>query len=139
MANEVNNVPTALTVDSFTRAGFTFTGWNTAANGSGTGYADAASLPVRNVTRPCSRSGRRSRHKTVTFNGNGGSGSIANEVDNVPTALTANSFSAPGFTFAGWNTAANGSGTALFRHGELPLRALTRRCSPSGPRSRTRP
>ena len=35
MANEVNNVATALTTDTFTRAGFTFAGWNTVADGVG--------------------------------------------------------------------------------------------------------
>jgi len=36
---------TALTANAFTRSGYTFAGWNTAANGSGTSYADAASYP----------------------------------------------------------------------------------------------
>jgi uncharacterized repeat protein (TIGR02543 family) len=45
MADEVHNAPAALTANSFTRAGFVFTGWNTAVNGSGTGYADQANYP----------------------------------------------------------------------------------------------
>ena len=35
-----SNVSTALTPNAFTRAGFTFTGWNTSADGTGTAYAD---------------------------------------------------------------------------------------------------
>ena len=38
-----------LTANTFTRAGHTFAGWNTAADGSGTGYADGASFTM-NVT-----------------------------------------------------------------------------------------
>jgi hypothetical protein len=49
--------------------------------------------------------------RTVTFDANGGSGSIADETHKAPTALTANSFTRAGYTFSGWNTAADGSGT----------------------------
>ena len=49
---------------------------------------------------------------TVTFNSNGGTGSMSPQIANVPTALTLNTFTRSGYNFAGWNTAANGSGTA---------------------------
>ena len=49
---------------------------------------------------------------TVTFNNNTGSGSMSDQVANTSTALTANSFTKPGYTFTGWNTQANGQGTA---------------------------
>ncbi len=39
-----SNVSTSLTSNSFTRTGFIFTGWNTAADGTGTAYADAADV-----------------------------------------------------------------------------------------------
>ena len=45
---------------------------------------------------------------TVTFDPNGGTGTMANQVANVPTALTANTFTRAGFTFAGWGTASGG-------------------------------
>jgi uncharacterized repeat protein (TIGR02543 family) len=50
---------------------------------------------------------------TVTFNANGGSGTMASEteVDGTTAALTLNSFTYTGYTFNSWNTAANGSGT----------------------------
>ena len=53
-----------------------------------------------------------SSNHTVTFNANGGSGTMADQVANVPTALNANSFTRAGYTFAGWNTADDGSGVA---------------------------
>ena len=45
MSAEVDNVPTALTPNAFTRSGYSFSGWNTAANGLGSSYADGASYP----------------------------------------------------------------------------------------------
>lgn len=47
----------------------------------------------------------------VTFDPNLGIGSMANQSSTAATTLSANSFTRPDFTFAGWNTAANGSGT----------------------------
>ena len=49
---------------------------------------------------------------TVTFNSNGGTGTMSTQTANVPTALTANTFTRTGYTFSGWNTAAGGGGTA---------------------------
>lgn len=51
---------------------------------------------------------------TVTFDANGGSG-VMNSLtaaSNVSTSLTSNVFTRSGFTFIGWNTAADGTGTA---------------------------
>ena len=42
MADQVNNSATAIATNSFTRSGYTFTGWNSAADGTGTSYADSA-------------------------------------------------------------------------------------------------
>jgi len=51
---------------------------------------------------------------TVTFNVNGGSVTMSAEsyTTGVAKVLTANAFTFTGYTFTGWNTAANGSGTA---------------------------
>lgn len=51
-------------------------------------------------------------NSTVSFNANGGTGAIADQVASAAAPLTANVFSRSGFTFAGWNTAADGTGTA---------------------------
>ena len=42
IADQTATQPTSLTSNSFRRSGFRFTGWNTAADGSGTSYADGA-------------------------------------------------------------------------------------------------
>ena len=52
--------------------------------------------------------------QTVTYNANTGSGVTANSVANgARNVADGSGFVNPGFTFAGWNTAANGSGTAI--------------------------
>ncbi len=42
--------------------------------------------------------------RTVTFNANGGTGTMAPQIANVPTALTLNTFTRAGYSFSGWNT-----------------------------------
>jgi uncharacterized repeat protein (TIGR02543 family) len=42
MSSETESVATALTLNTFTRTGYTFNDWNTAASGSGTSYANGA-------------------------------------------------------------------------------------------------
>lgn len=49
---------------------------------------------------------------TVTFDTNGGSGQLADQTSSVSAALSANTFTRSGYTMTGWNTAADGSGTA---------------------------
>jgi uncharacterized repeat protein (TIGR02543 family) len=49
---------------------------------------------------------------SVTFDKNGGSGSMSNQTASVATALSSNLFTRSGYSFVGWNTAANGSGTS---------------------------
>jgi uncharacterized repeat protein (TIGR02543 family) len=110
MASETSSSAAALTTNVLTRTGYTFSGWNTAANGSGTVYADGASYGFSaSVTLYAQWS---AGVFAVTFNANGGSGSMTAQSDNTATALSANSFTYSGYAFSGWNTAANGSGTA---------------------------
>ncbi len=51
---------------------------------------------------------------TVKFDANGGTGSMSDQSHayGVSTALTANAFERTGYTFAGWNTKADGTGTS---------------------------
>lgn len=61
--------------------------------------------------------------KTVIFDANGGSGSMANQTASAAAALTSNTFARPGYQFAGWNTAANGTGTAYANGASYPFSA----------------
>ncbi len=120
MARETANEPTALTPDAFTRTGYAFTGWNTAANGSGTAYANDATYPFSaNVTLYAQW---KATH-TVTFNANGGVGAMASETASGPTALATDTFTRAGYTFTGWNTAANGGGMAYANGATYPFSA----------------
>ena len=109
---------TALPACTFTRAGFSFNGWTTQADGRGKAYADGSA--VQDLTT--ADGGRVTLYAQwapysfgIRFNANGGSGTMANEsmVQGKPKALTANKFTRTGYTFAGWNTRADGSGTAF--------------------------
>ena len=42
MAPETNFMPSALSTNAFSRTGYAFAGWNSAADGSGSAYADGA-------------------------------------------------------------------------------------------------
>ena len=103
---------------SLVKTGYTFAGWNTAANGSGTAYngGDTFAMGSANVTLYAQWT---AINYTVTYNGNtntGGSvpvdGSTYNITDTVTVLGNTGSLVKTGYTFAGWNTAANGSGTA---------------------------
>ena len=113
MAVETDSTPTALTINQFTRVGYTFTKWNTADNGSGVSYANGANYTF---TTPDTlyaqwQAGKAATH-SVTFNANGGTGSMAAERDNTPTALPNSLFTRAGYTFTSWNTKVNGSGAS---------------------------
>ncbi|MBI5935697.1 MAG: InlB B-repeat-containing protein [Chloroflexi bacterium] len=196
MDPQVANVPTALTLNAFTRTGYAFANWNTAANGSGVSYANGATYPFdaditlhaqwtansytvtfdansgvsptptsKTVTynaaygtlATTSRTGytfagwftaasggtqvttstlvtTASNHTlfahwtdlanhTVTFNANGGSGTMSPQVANIPTALTANTFTREGYWFNGWNTFADGSGVSYANQAIYPFAA----------------
>jgi len=49
---------------------------------------------------------------TVTFDANGGTGTMLDQTESSSTALNPNTFIRSGYTFTGWNTASDGSGTA---------------------------
>ena len=59
----------------------------------------------------------------VIFNANGGSGTMTNQTMpyNTATAIKTNSFTKSGYTFNGWNTTADGSGTAYAAGGNITV------------------
>ncbi len=93
------------------RTGYTFLGWNTAANGTGTRYN--VLTPVAPSTSLVLYAEWSANNYAITFNANGGTGTMANSaiVAGTAKALTANAFTRTGFTFQGWTTNADGTGT----------------------------
>ena len=113
-----------LTKNVFIRTDYEFTGWNTAADGSGTAYADEAVIEGSDSDQTITlyAQWKKIPSHTVTFNANGGTGSMETlswkgEASN---SLPENAFSRKWYIFTGWNTAADGSGTAYANLAEVP-------------------
>ncbi len=112
MSPQKNDVLASLDPNKFTRAKFTFNGWNTVANGSGKGYANkGAYLFAKAVTLYAQWTAKKVATHVVTFKANGGKGSMTPEPNTGNAPLSANKFTRPGFSFAGWNTTVDGAGT----------------------------
>ncbi len=96
-----------------TRSGYTFNGWNTNANGTGTNYASGGTYSANSDVTLYAKWTADSY--TVTYNANGGSlGSVPSsqiKYHNINLTLSRYSPSRSGYDFAGWNTMANGRGT----------------------------
>lgn len=88
---------TSCTVTGLTN-GTSYTFSSTATGVGGTSEASASSNSV--TPGPA---------QTVTFDANGGTGTMSNQTASSATALTNNGFTRSGFTFAGWSTSPNGS------------------------------
>lgn len=102
------DTPANLPANAFTKEGYTFNGWNTEADGTGTAYADNAS--VNNLTADTNGEVTlyaqwSTNSYTIHFDGNGGNGTMPDQVMvyDVATALNLNTFTRDGYTFKGWN------------------------------------
>ena len=132
--NEKINLPAV----KFSRTGFEFLNWNTAADGSGTTYADGAEFTFTADTtlhaqwkeikttpsnpetpetptqpeqpqNPETPSTPKTTY-TITFDANGGNGTIASisVEEGCEITLPENTFTKSSYTFAGWATSADG-------------------------------
>ena len=93
------------------RTGYTFIGWYDAASGGNKiGNAGETYTPTSAKTLYAQWT---SNKYTVTYNANGGSGSIATDTISYNSSYTtkANTFTRIGYTFAGWNEKPDGTGT----------------------------
>ena len=104
-------VDNKLSANVFIRENYTFTGWNTTADGTGTAYADGATV---NFNADTTLYAQWTQNPVITFNANGGDGLMPTQTvqPGAAAALTANAFTRADYDFAGWNTAADGTGTA---------------------------
>jgi len=104
------------TINPPTRIGYTFNGYFDADSG-GTKYYNANGSSAKNWDKTSNTTlyAQWTANKyTVKFNANGGTGSMSNQSHTygVSKALTANAFTRKGYTFEGWNTNADGTGTS---------------------------
>ena len=112
--------------NEFTLDGYTFIGWNTAADGTGTSYTEGQE--VKNLVS----SGNYTLYAiwqantyTVTFNANGAEGSMENQTFTYDEtkSLTANAFNKVGYTFMGW--AETATGTIVYGNEDTVTNLLT--------------
>ena len=99
--------PSAVTLETPSRTGYTFAGWytdaGTKAGDAGTAYTPASSLALYAQWTPISYK--------VHFDANGGTGSMTDEsiAYDAASSLTANAFARAGYHFAGWSAAETGT------------------------------
>lgn len=94
---------TTATDNQFTRTGYTFTGWNTKADGTGTAYHAGATIayPAEGKTLTLYAQWKVSSH-TVTFDSNGGSAVASQTVDDKAKAKEPTAPTRSGWTLEGW-------------------------------------
>lgn len=106
----------ALNANGFTRTGYTFAGWTTNADGSGDSYSNGQQVENLATGGTVTLYAKWTANTyTISYNGNdhtGGSTASSSHTYDTAKALTANGFTRTGYSFAGWNTNANGSGTS---------------------------
>ena len=103
------------------RTGYVFSGWNTNAAGTGTNYQPGDTVSVGSAITLYAKWTWMYTH-TLNLNANGGDGAptAQTKTDSNATAPIQIPFTVParaGYTFAGWNTAANGSGISTYLPG----------------------
>ncbi len=110
----------SLPVCTFTRSGYHFSGWNTAKDGSGTAYSDASLV---SLTADLTLYAQWTANPAISFNSNGGVGSMDPVVvaPSESTTLPKCEFGRRGYTFSGWNTAKDGSGTAYSDESKISI------------------
>lgn len=98
-----------LTKNAYKRKGYTFTGWNTEANGKGTSYKN--SEKIKNLAKGGKTITLYAQWKAnkynIKFSANGGKGKMSalkNVTYGKKKALTKNKFKKKGYKFAGWAT-----------------------------------
>ena len=114
-----------LTANTFKRTGYTFTGWNTKANGKGKAYKNKVSVKNQDLTLYAQW---KKNTYTVKFKGNKStSGKMSNQKMSYGTSkkLRANKFKRTGYKFVGWNTKANGKGKAYKNKASVKNKNLT--------------
>ena len=108
----VHNSSTAValpTAADVTRAGYSFLGWNTAADGSGTTLTTLSNV-AQDYVLYAQWFDLSSYY--IAFDANGGTGSMATKTltQDVAQELPANAFTYSGYIFDSWNTQADGKG-----------------------------
>ena len=107
-----------LTANTFTREGYTFSGWNTAADGKGTDYADKSTIKLTAETTLYAK-WNPNAYKVMFCDdsGNADDAIIETTYDTEFSLPETTTLSKTGYNFYGWNTEPDGSGKN-FKPGE---------------------
>ena len=111
-SSHVYDTVNSLTKNAYARTGYTFTGWNTKADGKGTAYANGAS--VKNLTASKDEvvtlyAQWKANRYTLTYNANGGTVSTSSKTLQYGDAFgTLPTPKRDGHRFLGWYTSATG-------------------------------
>ena len=101
--------------NTFTRTGYTFAGWNENSSGTGSDWTSWIGKPwTWTYTRSITLYAKwKPNTYTVSYNANGGSGSMSTDTISYGEAYTtkSNTFTRNGYTFAGWNENSSGTGS----------------------------
>ena len=102
---------------TFTRTGYSFAGWAASSSSTTpvTTYATSANVIFYAIWTHGTY--------TVTYAANGGTGTMADQTSNATANLRANTFTYADRTFTGWNTSADGTGTAYRNSASYPFLA----------------
>lgn len=112
---QTGSYPRQLTANPYTNPGYTFAGWSTSSGSNTVSYGPTATYDFyNNLDLYAVWTATPSQNKTVTFHPNGAPGADSTQSTNTATALTANPFSNPGYTFQGWSTS-NSSNTIAYQ------------------------
>jgi autotransporter-associated beta strand protein len=122
---------TVLGAGTMTRSGFNFAGWNTASDGSGTDYSPTATFTIYDNTTLYAK-WLSTALVTLTYDGNGSTGGSAPVDASSPytsgstaTVLAPGSLTRKSYSFANWNTVADGSGTSYSPSDTFTINANT--------------
>jgi len=113
----LGNMVTVAGPDTLNRPGYTFAGWNTAANGSGQAYFTTGTFTITgDVTLYAIWRVSGGGGSSIHYNANGAMGSykvtgLSSGAKHTVLAVADTGISYSGHTFTGWNTKADGSGT----------------------------
>lgn len=112
------------------RSGFVMTGWNTQADGNGSGYTQGDQLVMGSSDLTLYAQWSTNPTYTLTYDGNGSSGgsapvdSFSYEAGRTVTLLgNTGGLTNPGYSFTGWNTEADGSGSSYLQGDQLTMGA----------------
>ncbi|MGL4382652.1 MAG: InlB B-repeat-containing protein, partial [Bacilli bacterium] len=127
----VGSTITTLPIGNLVKANYTFMGWNTKADGTGTNYLAGATFNI-NANTDLYANWKENTKYTITYNGNTSTGGTIPSDNSSPyydgssvTTLGQGSLVKANYTFVQWNTKSDGTGTKYDPGSTFNIRANT--------------